>query len=129
MLHLSTVFFMKVIGVDCVCVDSVGSPLPWCRPLSEEEPTNARPTEEACNQSETDTDPEEPEEVVYLSLPYIGERGEAIVKGTVKKLMKLFKKDKNVRVKTFFETKKLSFYVSKKDRTPLLSNSGVIYEY
>lgn len=34
MLHLSTVFFMKVIGVDCVCVDSVGSPFPWCRPSS-----------------------------------------------------------------------------------------------
>ena len=29
MLHLSTVFLMKVIGVDCVGGDSVGDPLPW----------------------------------------------------------------------------------------------------
>ena len=93
------------------------------------EPTNARRTEEASSQSESDTEPEEPEEVVYLSLPYIGERGETIVKGTVRKLMKLFKKEKKPRVKTFFETRKLSFYVSNKDRTPLLSNSGVVYEY
>lgn len=90
------------------------------------ESAHARPTEDASSQPETDR---EPEEVVYLSLPYIGERGEAIVKGTVRKLMKLIKRDKNVRVKTFFETKKLSFYVSNKDRTPLLSNSGVVYEY
>ena len=89
----------------------------------------ARPMEEASSQPKTDTEPAEPEEVVYLSLPYIGERGEAIVRGTVKKLMKLIKKDKNVKVKTFFETKKLSFYVSNKDRTPLLSNSGVVYQY
>ena len=43
--------------------------------------------------------------------------------------MKLFKKEKKPRVKTFFETRKLSFYVSNKDRTPLLSSSGVVYEY
>ena len=84
---------------------------------------------ESSSQSKSDADSEEPEEVVYLSLPYLGERGEAIVKGTVRKLMKLFKKEKKPRVKTFFETKKLSFYVSNKDRTPLLSNSGVVYEY
>ena len=90
------------------------------------EPAHTRSTEDASSQPETDR---EPEEVVYLSLPYIGERGEAILKGTVRRLMKLIKKDKNVRVKTFFETKKLSFYVSNKDRTPLLSNSGVVYEY
>ena len=45
MLHLSTVFLMKVIGVDCVGVESVvgvvrfpsrciGDPFPWCRPSS-----------------------------------------------------------------------------------------------
>ena len=68
------------------------------------ETAHARSTEEENSHPETDSEPEEPEEVVYLSLPYIGERGEAIVKGTVKKLMKLIKKEKNVKVKTFFET-------------------------
>ena len=65
---------------------------------------------------------------MYLSLPYIGELGEATVKRTVRKLMKLFKKEKKPRMKTFFETMKVSFYVSNKDKTPLLSNSGVVYE-
>ena len=59
------------------------------------EPTNARPTEEASSQSESDAEPEEPEEVVYLSLPHIGERGEEIVKGTVRKLMKYSRRKKS----------------------------------
>ena len=38
------------------------------------ETAHARPREEAISQPKTDTGPEEPKEVVYLSLPYIGER-------------------------------------------------------
>ena len=39
------------------------------------------------------------------------------------------KREKNVKMKVFLETTKLSFYTSNKDRTPYLSNSSVVYEY
>ena len=68
-------------------------------------------------------------ETIYLSLPYLGTHGEAIVSKTTKKLRKLMKREKNVKIKVFLETTKLSFFTSNKDRTPYLSNSSVIYEY
>ena len=69
------------------------------------------------------------ESLVFLSLPYIGDRGEAIIKKTTKRLSKLMKKEKNVIFKVFLQTTKVAFYTSNKDRTPLLSSSYVIYEY
>ena len=73
---------------------------------------------------------EEPDmETLYLSLPYIGPKGEAVVQKATKRLSKLMKRDKKFRFKVFLETTKLAFYTSNKDRTPYLSNSSVVYEY
>ena len=72
----------------------------------------------------------EPQEsLVYLSLPYIGDHGEAVIRKTTKKLSKLMKKEKNVIFKVFLQTTKVAFYTSNKDRTPFLSSSYVIYAY
>ena len=68
-------------------------------------------------------------ETIYLSLPYLGSQGETLVKRTTKKMRRLLKREKNVQIKVFLETTKMSFYTSNKDRTPYLNNSRVVYEY
>ena len=75
------------------------------------------------------TDENEPTETLYMFLPYNGKQAEAIVKRCKKRLMKLFKRDKKVKFEVCFQSTKIAFFTSNKDRIPLLSNSGVIYEY
>lgn len=89
------------------------------------QPQNESQQEPPANRKE-----DEPEEsLIFLSLPYIGNHGEAIVKKTTKRLSKLMKKEKNVIFKVFLQTTKVAFYTSNKDQTPFLSSSYVIYEY
>ena len=64
-----------------------------------------------------------------MSLPYCGKEAEAIVQRSKRRLSKLFKKDKNVKFSIFFQSTKMSFFTSNKDRIPHLSNSCVIYHY
>ena len=82
--------------------------------------------EPPANQVENEQPQESP---VFISLPYIGDQGEAVIKKTTKRLSKLMKKEKNVIFKVFLQTTKMAFYTSNKDRTSLLSSSCVIYEY
>ena len=79
------------------------------------------------NDQSTEKDPEE--ETLYLFLPYCGKEAETIVKRSKKRLTRLFKKEKKVRFSIIFQSTKLSFYTSNKDKIPLLSNSGVIYKF
>ena len=56
---------------------------------------------------------EQPQESpVFISLPYIGDQGEAVIKKTTKRLSKLMKKEKNVIFKVFLQTTKMAFYTS-----------------
>ena len=48
---------------------------------------------------------------------------------TKKRLFKLLRKDKDVIFKIQFQTTKLSFFTSNKDRTPFLSSSYLVYQY
>ena len=66
---------------------------------------------------------------LYMSLPFSGKEAESIVKRSKRRLMKLFKKEKNVKFSIFFESTKISFFTSNKDKIPDLSNSNVIYQY
>ena len=66
---------------------------------------------------------------LYMSLPFSGKEAESIVKRSKRRLMKLFKKEKNVKFSIFFESTKISFFTSNKDKIPGLSNSNVIYQY
>ena len=75
------------------------------------------------------TDEDEHIEKLYMFLPYNGKQAEAIVKRCKKRLVKLFKRDKIVKFEVCFQSTKISFFTSNKDRIPFLSNSGVIYEY
>ena len=63
---------------------------------------------------------------VFISLPHIGDQGEATIKKTAKRLSKLMKKEENVIFKVFLQMTKVAFFTSNKDRTPFLTSSCVI---
>ena len=64
-----------------------------------------------------------------MSLPFSGKEAESIVKKSKRRLSKLFKKEKRVKFSIFFQSTKISFFTSNKDKIPDLSNSNVIYQY
>ena len=64
-----------------------------------------------------------------MFLPYNGQEAESIVTRCKKRLARLFKNDRKMKFNIHFQSTKVSFYTSNKDRIPLLSNSGVIYKY
>ena len=79
-----------------------------------------------CNQTRAEQD-EEDCQSLKLSLPYLGKESEQIVRRTKRKLYRTFKE--KVRINVFFQSKRISFFTSNKDRIPMLSNSCVVYEY
>ena len=81
------------------------------------------------NKRNNDIDSDEEIEKLYMSLPYNGKEAECIVKRCKKRLKKLFKKEKTVKFSISFQSTKLSFFTSNKDKIPILSSSGVIYNY
>ena len=74
-------------------------------------------------------DEEEVKNTIYMFLPYAGKEAESVVLRCKKRLFKLFKNNLKVEFRVHFQTTKLSFYTSNKDKTPLLSNSFLVYEY
>ena len=64
-----------------------------------------------------------------MFLPYSGKEAESVVNRCKQRLFKLFRKDLNIKFKVHLQSKKLSFLTSNKDKTPLLSNSNVVYHY
>ena len=76
---------------------------------------------------DTPTNQEETTDI-FINLPYLGNKGESIVKSTKRKLFRCFIKDKNVKLVVKYKTTKMCFFTSTKDRTPLLSNSFVVYK-
>ena len=66
---------------------------------------------------------------LYMSLPYFGKEAESIVQRTKKRLFKQFRREKEMILKVQFQTTKLSFFTSNKDKTPLLSSSCLVYQY
>ena len=65
---------------------------------------------------------------IWLNFPYVGQKGEQLVKSFIKKLRRFIKPDVNVRFRTRFTTKKLSCFTNVKDPTPFLNRSNVVYE-
>ena len=64
-----------------------------------------------------------------MFLPYNGHEAEMIFKHCKERLYRLFKNGRKVKFSISFQSIKVSFYTSNKDRIPFLSNSGVIYKY
>ena len=80
-----------------------------------------------CNHTRADENQDDETPSIYLSLPYIGKESEQIIKRTKKRLARTFKE--KVKINVFFRSTKIAFFTSNKDRIPLLSNSGIVYEY
>ena len=77
----------------------------------------------------TPQDEDENSTDLYMFLPYSGKEAESIVFRCKKRLMKLFKRDIKVVFKVHFQATKLAFFTSNKDKTSLLSCSGLVYSY
>ena len=85
-------------------------------------------TIQKCNQPKTNQN-EDDDEVpsISMSVPYIGKESEQVIRRMKKRLARTFKE--RVRINVFFKSTKISFFTSNKDKTPLLGNSFVVYEY
>ena len=64
---------------------------------------------------------------IFFNLKYSGETAARMVKSCTKKLYKSFKQEINVKFATHYKTTKISFFTNRKDKTPSLSKSSVVY--
>jgi hypothetical protein len=63
---------------------------------------------------------------IWIRIPYLGNRGEFLLKSCLNKIQRFLSKP--VKFITIYDTKKLSYFVSNKDKLPPLSRSNLIYE-
>ena len=71
-----------------------------------------------------DTDDNLPK--VWIRIPYLGSRGDFLLKSCLNKVQRFLSKP--VKFITIYDTKKLSYFVSNKDKLPPLCRSNVVYE-
>ena len=62
---------------------------------------------------------------IWIRLPYLGNKGEELVKTCIRKLKRCFKT--NVKFVTLYDTKKCAMFCSVKDRIPTYQKSSIIY--
>ena len=67
--------------------------------------------------------------IIWINMPYIGEKGEQLTKSLVHKLRRCIPPSKNVLFRILPRTNKISFYTNTKDKTPLLSKSNLVYQF
>ena len=72
---------------------------------------------------------EQQDDILYFSLPYLGQKGENIVHSLKRKLFRYFTKQKKIKLRVQYKTTKVCFFTNTKDRIPLLSNSRFIYKF
>ena len=65
---------------------------------------------------------------IYINIKYSEETADKLIKQCMKKLFKYFKKDQRVKFVLQYETTKLSYFTSTKDKISLLSQSSVVYK-
>ena len=63
---------------------------------------------------------------IWIRILYLGNRGEFFFKSCSNKIQRFLSKP--VKFITIYDTKKLSYFVSNKDKLPLLSRSNLLYE-
>ena len=72
---------------------------------------------------------EEESHDIYMFLTYAGKEAESVILRCKRRLFKVFKKDLNIKFKVHLQSKKLCFFTSNKDKTPLLSCSNLVYHF
>ena len=80
------------------------------------------------NLNEQQLDEKDDVPAIWLRIPYIGHQGESLVKKCISKL-KRYKKDKNIKFIVMYDTKKMAFFCSNKDKTQDSLCSNIIYEF
>ena len=65
---------------------------------------------------------------IFFNLQYLGDAAERMVKSCIKKLFKCLKKD-TIKFIVCYKSSKMSFYTNTKDKTPLLSQSSLVYKF
>ena len=67
---------------------------------------------------------------IWIRIPYLGSRGDFLLKSCLNKVQRFLSKQVNkfITIYTIYDTKKLSYFVSNKDKLPPLSCSNVVYE-
>ena len=60
---------------------------------------------------------------VWIRLPYLGNRGDRIIKSCTSKIQRFLSKP--VKFIVIYDTKKISYFVSNKDKHPILSRSNL----
>ena len=63
---------------------------------------------------------------LWIRIPYLGNRGDFLLKSYLNKIQRFL--SKSVKFITIYDTKKLSYFVSNKDKLPPLSRSNLVYE-
>ena len=66
---------------------------------------------------------------IFFNLQYSGDAAERMVKSCIKKLRKCLKKDTSIKFIFCYKTTKMAFYTNTKDKTPLLSQSSLVYKF
>ena len=66
---------------------------------------------------------------IFFNLQYSGDTTERLVKSCIKKLYKYLKKDTNIKFILCYKTTKMSFHTNTKEKTPLLSQSSLVYKF
>ena len=75
--------------------------------------------------NETETNDNRP--ILWLEMPYIGTKGEQLLRGFKKKLLRCL--NINVQIKTRITTTKLNLFTNTKDKVPKQNKSNVVYEF
>ena len=63
---------------------------------------------------------------IWIKIPWLGNRGENIIKSCTSKIQRFLTKP--VKFIIIYDTKRISFFVSNKDKLPPLSRSNIVYE-
>ena len=63
---------------------------------------------------------------IWIKIPYLGNRGENIIKPCTSKIQRFLTKP--IKFLIIYDTKRILFFVSNKDKLPPLSRSNLVYE-
>ena len=89
-----------------------------------------KPLEAHENKSETNLTAKQKESVViYFHLPYYGEKGLQLLKFCIRNSKVNCKKDQPLVFKILHDVCKREFFCNTKDRTPIINQSFVVYEF
>ena len=89
-----------------------------------------KPLEAHENKSETNLTAKQKESVViYFHFPYYGEKGLQLLKFCIRNSKVNCKKDQPVVFKILHDVCKMEFFCNTKDRTPIINQSFVVYEF